>query len=425
VTRNSTIPTTDDNITANTIFYSSWTSPHRCLNATESSSKDSQLYCDKQLHKNNVRLSAVLIQTPLTEDVSSSDQDKMAPLQNMSTMTPILRHSQEQSAEVLEDVGSVSDEDTNEEFDEDDRLSFDGLTHRPPFIPSVPAYSGSGKPNLRQSVISRQSTRLYPINDNVREHMEQSLVRWDPPQSSFRFNDILNGKQAFQKGTMPILEANKASLESQTDQTTSVDNFTTDDTSNSGRSPYVSMTISSTVPNHIGTSREIKIGSDFEDAKALLPPLASNSPFGSDLNSIQDSAYFNFQEYPDNLAECTSPSIKSFYLNRLFNQEDPEKVIDSNDEPKSLGTPEAYPLTEQDLSTLMKTANHSVDNQQASNTVSPTFNQNSGQSDERFCEDNDGCLLVTSDAFSEMWKDLWMVLTCKGCPISLYNEYPF
>lgn len=82
-------------------------------------------------------------------------------------------------------------------------LTDDDLNHLPPYLPSIQLSTSLGR-SLRETVISRQSMRIFPVEDRVQNRMEELLIRWHLPPSLFHSGEIMNGQHPFQDPDLPI-----------------------------------------------------------------------------------------------------------------------------------------------------------------------------------------------------------------------------
>lgn len=269
----------------------------------------------------------------------------------------------------------------------------------PPFIPSVPTYSGFGKSSLRQSIASRQASRLFPSNDIIRDHMEEQLARWGAPQSSFRVDDILNGRHAFQKPDMPTLDVHTIE---DSDQAISIDRCTADTNVDSiANSPYVTMQVG--LPSIVRKST-------FKESNEEIIEHKAQGLSGTTENSIQDSTYFNAEEYPNQQPDG-SASIKSSYLTKIKGELEISPAIEVTQ------TPNASPLTEQDIPQLVKSDNPIIEVLPVQERNPEYQNDTENIYPNQVHYDNDiECLSVTGEICGDFWVDLYYLISCQGFP---------
>ncbi|CDR36553.1 CYFA0S01e02476g1_1 [Cyberlindnera fabianii] len=82
-------------------------------------------------------------------------------------------------------------------------LTDDDLNHLPPYLPSTHLSTSLGR-SLRETVINRQSMRIFPVEDRVQNRMEELLIRWHLPPSLFHAGEIMNGQHPFEDPDLPI-----------------------------------------------------------------------------------------------------------------------------------------------------------------------------------------------------------------------------
>jgi len=319
------------------------------------------------------------------------------------------------------------------------------IQHTPPYTPSHNSFSGFGKPSLRQSIISRQSSRILPPNNRIVDYMEEQMVRWRPPGSSFHAEEILSGKHPFQQNNVPIheIQQQQSVLENSTTDNSTTNITPTDSMANSiARSPFVTSVDPSTqTPN---LQRNHKVRATFSEhnnsTDAVTKPFADpaivvsnklkgkkdlmDNSDGEDVDSIQES--LNFRSNGQGSASASSSVI------RVLNQENrKDLLLAKGEEPKgkstafifspdqqmlqqnveSAKTIDAQPLLQQDMELLTKDQPQHV-------TEQIIFSQSENDPIQEYLrEDEDkDCWTEFTEAWSDMFVDCVDFFTCNFDP---------
>jgi hypothetical protein len=210
-----------------------------------------------------------------------------------------------------------------------DDIVVEEITHLPPYKPQVQSYPGFGK-SLREAVVWRQSTRTLPPEDRLLERMEDQLVRWNAPQSAFRVDDILNGKHAFQKAELPLLEV----LTSVTQQSIT----------EIGAESILKTRMVQNIPNFLRASSSKMIFVENDDEILISPQLGPIL----ETKSIQDDDVF-ISEF----IQPESASVNSSILLKIngLSQQGIETALAEELSPKTV---DAIPIDDNDLATIIK-----------------------------------------------------------------------
>ena len=259
----------------------------------------------------------------------------------------------------------------------------DEIAHLPPFEQTVQYYRGAGH-TLRDAVIRRQSTRTFPTDDILLQRMEDQLVRWSPPQSSFKVDDILNDRHAYQRPNMPKCEVLGISG--------------AQDTADSDVEGSVSIQRLQRIHDELRTS---SVGPSSMEPSSMGPP--GTEPYGGNqrLSTIDEDPLVEATTAQlDQLAR--SPSISSSMLQRLTAVKLEDSAQDAVEQ--SPLTIEAFPISDEDIRALVKDQPTAHQDMVAQRCVVQCANGELA-SEPLFCDE-------LSLICSEMWLDCWACLSC-------------
>lgn len=312
------------------------------------------------------------------------------------------------------------DYDTNQDEEASVSIYMDQILHMPPFAPSPRAFSGVGKSTLRQTIISRQSLRIMPQNDRLVDYMEEQLVRWRAPGSSFHADEILNGNHPFQLNKLPTQSPDGTnSRDSQPLLNIATDN-TTDGTTDSlvesiARSPFLNPRGQSNL------QRDHRVRATFREQNNSNSDIIENldnldgdgNDYVIDNDSIQES--LNFHTDAQQNSGSASSSIKrklneQYSKNPNFLEVQSELMVPTipNNTIPSARTFEAQPIDRSDIEQLAKNQPQPI--------TQIIFDQNANNERRHYYFDDEeekDCWTTFVDGWIEMWEECVECCTCQ------------
>lgn len=319
-----------------------------------------------------------------------------------------------------------SNDDSTQREDASESIHLDSIPHMPPY---EPIFSGIGKSTLRQTIISRQSTRLIPQPDRLVDYMEEQLVRWRAPGSSFHADEILNGKHPFQLNKLPThstdLRKPQPFVSTTTDNNTTDGNTTDSLVESIARSPFL---------NPEGQSqlqRGHKLRATFREhnnSAGLNNVTIVNDVEEDDIdnNSIQESLNFHSDIHQNSASASSSIKRKlneQFVRSTKNGESDPKLVVTTlaNNIIPSAKTFDAQPIERSDIELLVKNQPQPISQ--------INFDQNSNNRPRHYYFDDDeekDCWTTFVDGWIEVWEECVECFTCQcaiddDLPPRIYN----
>lgn len=349
-----------------------------------------------------------------TSGVSATDSLYLTARTNVSEFNGQSSHNPTDNVSNIAPISHTLDKYEHEKGDDllhdlPESLHLEQLLHKPPYI----SHTHLGRSSLRQTIISRQSTRLIPANDRLVDYMEEQLVRWRVPGSSFRADDILDGKHPYQQNNI----SNHEVLGSGNNSTDSMVNSI-------ARSPFVSVEqgtlkrgerTKSTFKEHNGSASVN--GSDKEKQVE-----ESTEDDFDDRVSIQESLNFQYNMHPHSVSvsssimhqieETTNDQLKKNTINV-------QSAINIEETVYSAKTIDAQQIERSDIEKLVKDHPES--------TTDIIFNQQENHNIDRidYLGENaeTGCWDATVEAWCEIWLECAACLTCNFDTDDTYYLY--
>ncbi len=308
-----------------------------------------------------------------------------------------------------------------------DSVHLDQLLHTPPYVPNPPIHSTLGRPSLRQTIISRQSSRLLPTSDRLLDYMEEQIVRWRAPGSSFRADDILSGKHPFQQSSLPNHEtSNDINLQYPSAaiiETTG--NNSTDSMVNSiAKSPFVNPEQSTIQRNDRlrATFREYNGSTSVKETEDTNLNVEEEETEYDDNCSIQESLNFHTTMQPVSGSVSSSMMLNLREMNNGTGAHTPKLTPDVvTSSSQTAQTVEAQPLDNSDVELLVK-------NQPEHIFTQIIFNQQETENafNSHYLQDENSelsCWSATVEAWFEIWLECVNCFTCNFEPADPYRIY--
>ncbi|CCH42336.1 hypothetical protein BN7_1880 [Wickerhamomyces ciferrii] len=304
-----------------------------------------------------------------------------------------------------------------------DDIDINEITHEPPFLPATHSYARFGKSTLRQTIIARQSNRMVPLQDRLTDHMEEQMIRWRAPQSSYQAEDILSGNHPYQKTELENHEIIKdGTLTSDPESALNPSNISTDSAVNSiAKSPFVNVdfkTGASLVRNHrvretFREHNDLPINSKKEAKTEVIEvndDQDGDDNYNADSGSIQESLRFNLHSDEQKSASASSSIIRKLNQNSTSDDDEKDPGLElarcPGGIPTSGRTIDAEQLNREDLERLAK------DDPEPLNLLQ--FDQNPNDPPNPYDNDDhdQGCWDAFLEACQDVWKECIDICTC-------------